>query len=249
MTVATLTADAARGTSAAAPAAAARRGELAIALQEAFTVGVRLRTKRQVAANAAAFRTHVKQLLTTADRQARSAGYDPEHVRSAIYAFIAFLDESVLNSQQPMFAEWPRQPLQEEVFGDHVAGENFFRNLADLLARHDSDDIADVLEVYQLSMLLGFRGKYAANPGALQAALTAAQDKIRRIRGNLSSFSPAWALPERETVKAPRDAWLPRLVIAAGVALMITIVFYLLFRLALGGNSGDLNELVSQLAR
>ncbi|MGH7555530.1 MAG: DotU family type IV/VI secretion system protein [Longimicrobiales bacterium] len=248
MTVATLSADAARGTSAAS-AAPGRRGELAIALQEAFTVGVRLRTKRQVAANAAAFRAHVKQLLTTADRQARSAGYDPDHVRSAIYAYIAFLDESVLNSQQPMFAEWPRQPLQEEVFGDHVAGENFFRNLADLLARHDADDIADVLEVYQLSILLGFRGKYAANPGALQAALSAVQDKIRRIRGTAASFSPAWALPERETVRAARDAWLPRLAIAAIGALILAVLLYVLFRLALGGDAGDLNELVSQLAR
>ncbi|MGH7505688.1 MAG: DotU family type IV/VI secretion system protein, partial [Longimicrobiales bacterium] len=80
---------------------ASRRGELALALQEAFTVAVRLRTNRQVAANADAFRAHVKQLLGAADRQARGAGYDADLVRLAVYAYIAFLDESVLNSSQP----------------------------------------------------------------------------------------------------------------------------------------------------
>ncbi len=225
-----------------------RRGELGLALQEAFTVGVRLRTRRQVAANADLFRTHIKQLLTNADSQARSAGYDPELVRVALYAFIAFLDESVLNSQQSMFADWPRQPLQEEVFGDHVAGENFFRNLAQLMSRQDSEDVADVLEVYQLALLLGFRGKYATNPGALQATLTGVQDKIRRVRGR-PPLSPSWALPDRETLPRTRDPWLPRLTAAGGVAFIVAFACWLIFRLALGSGASDVNALVTQLAR
>src|SRR5690606_10520389 len=137
-----------------------RRGQLALALQEPFTVAIRLRANRQVAADADSFRAHIKQLLGAADRAARRLGYDGGDVRLAVYAFIAFLDESVLNSNQPMFAAWPRQPLQEEIFGEHMAGENFFRYLDDLLARQDSEDLADLLEVYQLCMLLGFRGRY-----------------------------------------------------------------------------------------
>src|SRR5687767_14449420 len=129
---------------------AATRGELALALQEAFTVAVRLRAGRQVAADAASFRVHVKQLLASADQRARAAGYDGDTVKLAVYAYIALLDESVLNSAQPMFAEWSRQPLQEEVFGEHMAGENFFRTVQELLARQDSEAVADLLEVYQL---------------------------------------------------------------------------------------------------
>jgi type VI secretion system protein ImpK len=172
-----------RPSTAAATSQSARRGELALALQESFTVAVRLRTRRQVAASADAFRAHVKQLLAAADQQARSAGYDPELVRLAIYAYIAFLDESVLNSQQPMFSGWPRQPLQEEVFGEHVAGENFFRHLTDLLGRMDSEEIADTLEVYELCLLLGFRGRYASNPAAVDGIITGIRDKLKRIRG------------------------------------------------------------------
>src|SRR5690606_3296362 len=88
----------------------ARRGQLALALQEPFTVAIRLRANRQVAADADSFRAHIKQLLNAADREARRLGYDGEYVRLAVYAYIAFLDESVLNSEQPMFAAWPRQP-------------------------------------------------------------------------------------------------------------------------------------------
>lgn len=227
--------------------APARRGELALALQEAFTVAVRLRTNRQVAANAQSFRAHVKQLLDGAHRHAAHAGYNPELIRLAIYAYIAFLDESVLNSGQAMFAEWPRQPLQEEVFGDHIAGENFFRNLSDLLGRQDSEDVADTLEVYELCLLLGFRGRYAADPGGLQAALRAADEKIRRIRGGLPPLSPMGALPANEAVSAERDPWMSRLALAAGIALALAVVLYVLFRLSLGADVGEIQSLTTQL--
>ena len=86
-----------------------RRGRLALALQEALTAGARLRANRQVAADADSFRNQVKHLLGRADQEARQAGYDPADVKLAIYGYIAFLDESVLNSGQPMFAGWPRR--------------------------------------------------------------------------------------------------------------------------------------------
>src|SRR5512147_412863 len=108
---------------------ARRRGTLALALQEALTAVVRLRANRQTAADAESFRAHLKQLLASADDQARRSGYDQGSVKRAIYAVTVFLDESVLNSSQPMFADWPRKPLQEEIFGGHMGGEVFFQNL------------------------------------------------------------------------------------------------------------------------
>ena len=99
---------------------ARRRGTLALVLQEALTAIVRLRANRQAAADAESFRAHLKQLLATADDQSRRAGYDQGTVKRAIYAATVFLDESVLNSSQPMFADWPRKPLQEEIFGGHI---------------------------------------------------------------------------------------------------------------------------------
>ncbi len=226
-----------------ASAPAHRRGYLAMALQEAFTVGVRLRANRQVAASADAFRDQVKTLLAAADREARQLGYSGEDVRLAVYAYIAFLDETVLNSTQPMFQGWTRRPLQEEVFGDHVAGETFFRNLSELMARQDSEDLADVLEVYLTCLLLGFKGRYAQQPDGAQQVIAGLRERIHRIRGGIPEFGPDWDLPRGDAPPATRDPWVRRLSVAAGAALLLAGVLFVLFQLSLGSAVGELREL------
>lgn len=229
------------------PAAAptAGRGELALALQEAFTVAVRLRSGRQVAADAASFRVHVKQLLTAADQRARAAGHDGQSIKLAVYAYIALLDESVLSSSQPMFADWSRQPLQEEVFGDHVAGENFFRTVQELLARQDSDQLADLLEVYQLCLLLGFHGRYGSDPAGIQAVQSAIQAKIQRIRGAPpADLVSGWQLPDHEQIALGRDVWSRRLVLITGAALALAATLYILYRVLLRAGVAELQRLV-----
>lgn len=225
-----------------------RRGELALLMQEAFTAALRLRTNRQAAASSAAFRNHVKQLLATADQEARQAGYQPEQVRLAVYAYTAFLDESVLNSGQPLFAEWPGQPLQEELFGDHIAGENFFRYLDGLMAQQDSEDLADLIEVFQLCLLLGFRGKYGrVSHGELQALLGQLDAKIRRVRGSTAGFSPSWALPQGETLPVSRDPWIRPLAVLAAASAVVALVSFVGYRLLLRSDLVELQALVSRL--
>lgn len=220
-----------------------RRGALALSLQEAFTVTVRLRADRQIASDATSFRNHIKQLLAAADRKARGAGYDPQYVKLAVYAFIAFLDESVLSSRNPVFAEWHRRPLQEEIFGDMLAGEAFFENLRDLLARQDSEDLADLLEVYQLCMLLGFAGRFAAGDGGeLRALVATVSDKIMRIRGGAEPISASWALPEGEQVQVTRDPWVKPMRIVAGAALGLTLLLWVGCSLSLNGKVRDIES-------
>jgi type VI secretion system protein ImpK len=227
-------------------AGTANRGDLALALQEAFTVAVRLRAGRQVAADATSFRAHIKQLLGAADQRARAAGYDGDTVKLAVYAFIALLDESVLTSGQPMFAEWARQPLQEEVFGEHMAGENFFRTVHELLGRQDSDAVADLLEVYQLCMLLGFHGRYGrGDPAGIHAVTTAIQTKILRIRGATPvELVPDWALPDNETIPAGRDPWARRLALAAGGSFAVALILFLLYSWILRGRLSELTAII-----
>jgi type VI secretion system protein ImpK len=224
-----------------------RPGELALALQEAFTVAVRLRANRQVAADAASFRAHVKTLLSSADGRARSLGYSPDTVKLAIYAYIAFLDETVLNSSQPMFAEWARQPLQEEVFGEHIAGENFFRYVGDLLGRQDSAELADVLEVYQLCMLLGFRGKYSSDPGRLQGLIMSAQQKMARIRGVRPGFPASWVLPSGEVAESTADPWVRRLGLIAAATLGVALLLFLIYKVLLVLDANGVRDAAANL--
>jgi type VI secretion system protein ImpK len=207
-----------------------RRGVLALALQEPLTATVRLRANRQNAADAESFRSHVKQLLSTAHEEARRTGYAGEDIKLAIYAVVVFLDESVLNSRHPAFAEWPRRPLQEELFGGHMGGETFFQNLNALLGRQDTDDMADVLEVYQLCLLLGFQGRYGGAGGdQLRGWATAVAEKIARIRGRASALAPAWAPPGDEVIPIPQDPWVRPLAYGAIVVFALSAGFALLF--------------------
>jgi type VI secretion system protein ImpK len=222
-------------------------GELAFALQEAFTVVVRLRTGRQGTTDAQAFRAHVKQLLAAADQRARAAGYSNDMVKLAVYAYIALLDESVLGSAQPMFAEWSRQSLQEEVFGEHMAGENFFRTLQQMMAQQDSEHLADVLEVYLLCLLLGFRGRYGLSDsgGELQGLTTTLQARIQRIRGTVpTDLVPDWAVPRDERVPTGHDRWLPRLTMIAGGAIVVALVLFLLYSWLLRGSLNELSQII-----
>lgn len=230
------------------PPARQSQGRLALYLQEAFTVAVRLRSNRQVASDAGSFRVHVKQLLSGMDSDARRAGYDGESVKLAVFAFIAFLDESVLNSGQAMFADWFRQPLQEEVFGEHMAGETFFRYLNDLVGRQDSAELADVLEVFLLCLLLGFRGRYGAAPGELQGFVSAAQHKLVRIRGGTPPLSPAWALPEGEVAVEQRDPWIRRLAYTALAVGLVALLLFVGYRVALGPGVSEMRTLSAQVA-
>ncbi len=221
-----------------------RRGLLALALQEVLTAIARLRANRQSVADGATFRNHVKQLLTSGHEDARRAGYVSDDVRLAVYAIVVFLDESILNSPLPALAGWSRKPLQEELFGEHMGGEVFFENLRTLIGRQDSEELADVLEVYQLCLLLGFRGRYgAAGQSEAQRWAGAAAEKIARIRGVPAGLAPGCALPERESFPIARDPWIRRLGFTALGLAGAAVVVWGLLRITLGAWISQLQSL------
>lgn len=230
--------------------ASIRRGQLALALQEVLTATVRLRANRQVAADADSFRRHVKQVMAAAEQEARRAGYADDQIRLALYAVVAFLDESVLNSTQPMFADWPRKPLQDEIFGGHLGGELFFRNVQALLAQPDSEDLADLLEVFQLCMLLGFHGRYSmSDRGELQMVMSRAAEKIARIRGPFGDLSPAWAPPPGEIPTPRGDRWARRLGFGAAATIVIAGALFVVYQMSLRGGIAELHALAPQIVR
>lgn len=224
-----------------------RAGELALGLQEAFTVLVRLRAGRQIASDADAFRTHVKALLTAAHGDLIGAGYSEESIRLAIYAYVAFLDESILGSGQPMFSGWSRRPLQEEVFGDHTAGETFFQNLVTLFERPATADTCDVIEVYQLCLLLGFQGRYREDPLQLERFQEGARARIERARGAGHGLAAQWGHPMGEAVSGPRDPWVKTLLMGAASLATLCLVSFVLYTMLLGQGLDELRATASRV--
>src|SRR5215471_17813062 len=129
---------------------------LALAFQEALTAIERVRAGREKVDNAEAFRAGMLQQLIKAKEEGRKRGYSNEDVRMATFAAVALMDESILSSRNPAFADWARRPLQQEIFGGHEAGEIFFQNVDTLLTQPDSSVLADILEMYLLCIQLGY---------------------------------------------------------------------------------------------
>lgn len=220
-----------------------RADNIALLFQEVMTVVVRLRANRQRVTNPDAFRAQIQNALKLAEQDALRRGYTQEDVRVAVFAVVAFLDESILNAQNPMFADWPRKPLQLELFGVQIAGEIFFRNVERLLARQDSEPLADLLELHQLCLVLGFRGKYGATGGGeIRNILGQIDEKIRRIR---RVSQPQWQV-QPEQVVSPRDQWIPILRWTLIGCIVLALVLFAVFKFSLSSSAGELSTVAAQ---
>ena len=209
-----------------------RTNSLAYAFQEVLTAILRIRFQRQQVQDSESFRAQIRRSLQSAMQDSRSLGYSNEIVQTAVYATVAFLDESVLNLQNPVFADWSRRPLQEELFGGHTAGEMFFRNFRDLLTRDSNTEAADALELHCLCLELGYRGRFAfGDTGELHQLLRQAREKIARVRGN-AQFLAATPPPEVRAV-ARTDPWSRRLMLTAAALALVTLIAFAGFEFSL----------------
>ncbi|HTX37418.1 MAG TPA: DotU family type IV/VI secretion system protein [Bryobacteraceae bacterium] len=221
---------------------ATRTDNLALIFQEVLTAIVRLRSNRQELSDAESFRFYMREAIKSAIQEARTqGGYSGDDIKMATLALVGFLDESVLKTQNPIFANWPRKPLQEELFGIHMAGEIFFQNLEQLMGRPDSADLADLLEVHYLCLLLGFGGRYSiGGRGDLQAITTATGDRIRRIRG--ASNDPFMEIPsEPEVVKLTADPWVKKFLFTAIACFVLMVALFVTFKMTLGSSASGVS--------
>jgi type VI secretion system protein ImpK len=215
-----------------------RTVSLASCYENALTIILRLPAMQQQSIpNSQGFRASIRAALKAAMEKAKILGYSSELNQLAFFAVVALLDESVLKLQNPAFSDWAQRPLQEEMFSHNRAGEVFFEHLRTLLARQDSQETADCLEVYCLCMLLGFKGQYALNSSSgygsgqsrasaeIQTLVRQVREKIDRIRGQVSFLPDGMPLPEvKQTVVV--DRWSRGLGIAALVLLLLTLLAY-----------------------
>ncbi|WP_158792811.1 DotU family type IV/VI secretion system protein [Granulicella sp. L60] len=215
----------------------ARAASLASTFQEVLTAILRVKFRAQQVQEAQGFRAQIRQSLQTTMQQARALGYNNESIQRAVFAAVAFLDESILNLQDPVFAHWARRPLQEELFGGHLAGEKFFQNLHSTLAQQDSPEVADVLEMHCLCLLMGYRGRYAfGNSGELHAMLRQARERIVRIRGEARLRplpTPTAVIPMR---RGP-DPWTRRLAWTACILACFVLLAFGVYEVSLSADA------------
>jgi type VI secretion system protein ImpK len=224
----------------------APRRNLALCLQEVLTVIVRLRARRHQVSNANVFRDQVREALGRAEQQARSLGYNAEDAKKAIFAVVAFLDETVLNLQDPVFGDWMRRPLQQELYGVDFAGDVFFRGAERLLASDDTPELADILEAYYLCLLLGFSGRYSNHgAGDLQHITDKIGKRIYRLRGERLHWPLPTDIPTDSGDIRPRDPWIRRLQFTAAGVVLLVVGLFIAYMLSLGSLSDEIRQLAA----
>lgn len=190
-------------------------------------------------------RPTVAGLLTEMEERALKLRLSEKQTRSVKFALAAFMDETVLTNDFPLREEWEKFPLQLEYFGEHLAGVKFFERLDDLLRSIETE--ADVVEVYYVCMLLGFKGKYKIYlEDQLKGVIENTADHLRRVgRLQEGELSPHWRVTDQP--EPPRDKGLPLwAMISAGAGLALAIIIYLALNFVLTKN---LNEAIDQLLR
>lgn len=212
---------------------------LAYCFQEVLTSVLRIRGTAQPPADLDGFRAQMRRLLQNAMGEAKALGYSSQSIQMALLAAIGFLDESVLNLRSAAVGEWTRRPLQEEIFGGHVAGETFFANLAQLLQQQDSPEVADVLEMKCLCLELGFKGRFAfSNGGEIARLVAQCRQKISRIRGTFPLFPTPATAPV--TTVSSVDRLGRGLMIAAAALVLASIAAFAGYELSLSNGAARL---------
>lgn len=142
------------------------------------------------------FRDRLKQFLTQFERGAGKLGASADDIYACKYAFCATVDEAILTAGFKVRDSWQRLPLQVQLFGEQLAGEQFFVKLEEL--RQQGLPRLQALEVFQMCLLLGFQGKYLIEGSEKLGFLTARLgDEIARMKGQSVGFAPHWAAPDR----------------------------------------------------
>jgi type VI secretion system protein ImpK len=204
---------------------------LALFYQGLLTGIVRVQARRQHIPEGEIFRRRTKAALQEVERDAVAAGYDGGDVRETHFAVVAFLDSVVLNSNDPVRAEWERQTPQEELFGQTDAGGVFLEKLERFRARRDSDQLADILE-FTYSAYLGVWGGIPADCGRVDSIVERLRMRIEDIRGRNGRISPNGALPVEAVSPAPgpvrpANRWLLMTLGAVVVALLCFLVLFI----------------------
>ena len=96
-----------------------------------------LRLKAGIVAPSNELRPKIASLLTDFENRAERYRFSSKITQVAKFALAAFVDETVLSNNFNLKAEWEKNPLQLEYFGEQLAGNKFFEKLAAMLKQID----------------------------------------------------------------------------------------------------------------
>jgi type VI secretion system protein ImpK len=168
------------------------------------------------------FQARMTRFLDDFGRNAKRKGASADDIDAAKYAFCAAVDEIILRSRFAIRDAWEMKPLQLALFGDQLAGENFFNRLEALRTR--GSEHVEALEVFHMCLLLGFQGRYILEGSEKLGYLTSRLgDEIAHLKGRRLGFAPHGERPDQVMHKLRSD--LPLWVLCSVFALISALAY------------------------
>ena len=204
---------------------------LAILSTDILLIGVKIR-ETQTLGDADQLKKLLLAYFKDFERTCLSYGKPAEAVEQAKYALAAFIDETVINSENNCRDTWIAEPLQTQFFNDNLAGENFFKRLEALLP--DLRKHLEAAEVFYFCMALGFQGRYRIS--GHEVLPNVVRNLLKRIEGlkgaPAKAYSPsAYVHP---ALQGKGSGGKP-LIIGSAIFLVVSIILYALLMVASDG--------------
>lgn len=200
------------------------RNPLMAAASRFLAICAAVQAERQIT-DAPALLARAMTELKAFERAATGVGLGPEDLNRARYALAATLDDIAQNLPGGAAADWARQSVVVQSFGQAFGGDQFWGILDALLARPQANQ--DMLELFHACMAVGFIGKYRIGgdgPRQIQARMGAIHNALSGIRARPEAdLVPQWRgvpTPIRKTSR-----WLLVLLIAGAALATLVIVF------------------------
>jgi type IV/VI secretion system ImpK/VasF family protein len=174
-----------------------------------------------VGGDPAVLRARCEAALSEFAALATRAGHEAEGIEAARFALVALIDERAMAPGSPVRGEWLDRPLQLTLFECCSGGEEFYRRLERWRRPRRPQD-ADVLEVFQTCLALGFRGRMAGEAQTAarrQLAEQTAAEVLEQRTLPQDGLSPAWRPAPSTATSQPqrRRVWLIPVVACAAL--------------------------------
>ncbi len=174
-----------------------------------------LKLKAEIMTPSAELRPSFERMLEELEQRGKTLRYGEQQVQAVKFALVAFVDETMLTAKFPRREDWEKYPLQLKLFGEHLAGNKFFDRLEELLKQGNSE--LDVVEVYYLCLLLGYKGKYKFFLEVpLKGVIENVAEHLRRAgRLREGELSQRWKATDQPEL--PQQTGLPRWIKTGGI--------------------------------
>jgi type VI secretion system protein ImpK len=220
-----------------------KENQLSVWCSECLTLILQLRASIDLG-DSRVLRERILSLLDNMERSCRDSGIAPEDIQMVKFALVAFIDETINTSDWVQKESWLSNPLQLDLFNRLDAGEEFFTRLDQLRERPQAN--AEVLELYYMCMVLGFRGKYQLHEKEkLRLLIEDTHSELRRISGKPPEELSPHGRPIDEIVEVVTkevSLWVIGVTAAA-----VGLFFYIVFTFLITSNAEEVRNVIKEI--